>query len=146
MRGYCGVYQSFSAWSCSDYTPFQVEICLIIFFKNLAPCRFRHPQNFLEAFFWKQMSTHFFGACNFELYLAWFVNCIVGSFFAEPQWNVAFFLRVLLWFFKVKEDIMLDVGGRWWLWWWWLRPSILKVPFAFFNLESVFEGEYLGWF
>ena len=101
-----------------------------------------------EEFFCKKINPNIFWVCNFEGYLAWFAlwsfsiifnDCIVGSILQSIATVKCSFFEwcLFIMFVFMKEDEAVSGGG----WRCWLRPSVLKVPFALFNLESVFEGD-----
>ena len=84
-----------------------VGICLIIFFKNLASCRFKHHQNFLEADkyqkFWGHTILKYIWLGLYCTFLSTFQDYIMGSMFAEPQSNVCVFWVRFLLIFKLKK-------------------------------------------
>ena len=77
-------------------------------FKNLASCRFNHHQKFLETDkykkFWEHTILKYIWLGLYCTFLSIFQDYIMGSMFAEPQWNVfVFWVRFLL-PFKLEED------------------------------------------
>ena len=95
MRGYCGVYESFSTWSGSDYKPFERLKFVWSYVSKIWPHIGSEPPKIFGTRFLEEPNlSHYFLGTQFLAYLAWFVPyAFLDQFFEIALWVLFLFAK-----------------------------------------------------